>query len=296
MSVAYELVTRNRAGVERRHEYVSALELDPGGVVRLEGRDWLIDTVEPSADGGRARAVAVPARYRLRLRHPDGREELGAFRRFRSDAPRFGHYLTTIEDGQPATWQVADERLDRDEQGEPYLDLVTERDFTELEELPDHQLEHALAGRDDELPAGAVTTLQRAADQGLAAELVALEPGEAPDWEQAERAIDALVFEEIHDDLVEMCGVDTSHDPPETWLDKIKERLRSDFELFRADVEGDHAEIAEWDFRDGRIFASVGSTDDESDPYKGHGWMCRLVDAEALGAAGFVRVRKADLS
>jgi hypothetical protein len=27
----------------------------------------------------------------------------------------------------------------------------------------------------------------------------------------------------------------------------------------------------------------------------GHGWMCRLVDAEVLGAAGFERVRKAEL-
>jgi hypothetical protein len=63
----------------------------------------------------------------------------------------------------------------------------------------------------------------------------------------------------------------------------------------RADVEGDHKEIEEWEFRDGRVFASVGSMSDEAHPDRGHGWMCRLADAGALAAAGFVRVRKADL-
>lgn len=75
----------------------------------------------------------------------------------------------------------------------------------------------------------------------------------------------------------------------------MKERLASDLERFQAHIEGDHDEIEEWSFRDGRIFASVGSTEDEADPDKGHGWMRRLVDAEALGAAGFERVRKAEL-
>jgi hypothetical protein len=76
----------------------------------------------------------------------------------------------------------------------------------------------------------------------------------------------------------------------------VRERLRSDLDRFRGDVEGDHDEIEEWSFRGGRIFASVGTEDDESDPDKGHGWMCRLVDSEALGAAGFERVRKAELA
>ena len=39
-----------------------------------------------------------------------------------------------------------------------------------------------------------------------------------------------------------------------------------------------------------------GSEDDESDPDSGHGWMCRLLDSEALGAAGFERVRKAEIA
>jgi hypothetical protein len=39
----------------------------------------------------------------------------------------------------------------------------------------------------------------------------------------------------------------------------------------------------------------VGSTEDEADPDAGHGWLCRLVDAGVLGAAGFSRVRKAEI-
>jgi hypothetical protein len=75
----------------------------------------------------------------------------------------------------------------------------------------------------------------------------------------------------------------------------VKERLRSDLTSFRADVEGDHDQIEEWDFLGGRVFAAVGTEQEEADPDSGHGWMCRLADSEALGAAGFSRVRKADL-
>lgn len=295
MALKYEVVTRHRAGKERRHEYVSDRDLSPGDIIVLEGRNWLIEWVEPGAGDTPDIVLAKPARYRLRLLHPDGREEVGAFRRVRPDAPRLGHAFTTIEDGQPASWQVTDERLAVDEDGEPYLELVAERDYGELEALPDHELEHALAARDAELPPGAVATLSRAEMAGLAVELVALEAGEAPDWEAAEQYIDALILEEIEDDLVELCGVDPDRDPRDSWLDAVKERLRTDLERFRADVEGDHDEIEEWDFRGGRVFASVGSLEDEADPYSGHGWMCRLVDSGALAAAGFERVRKAEL-
>jgi hypothetical protein len=75
----------------------------------------------------------------------------------------------------------------------------------------------------------------------------------------------------------------------------VKDRLRADLESFRADVEGDHDEIEEWDFLDGRVFAAVGKFDDEAGPDAGYGWLVRLVDAGALSAAGFRRVRKAEL-
>jgi hypothetical protein len=289
------VVTRRRTGKERQHEFASDKQLEPGDVVRLDGRFWLIASIEADA-GQPARAVAEPARYRLRLRHPDGREELGALRRFRPDAPRLGHAFTTLEEGQPVSWQVVDQQLEHDEQGEVYLGFTAERDYAEAEALPNHELEHAFArSRDEELPASVSATFGRAEQMGLSIELVALEPGEEPDWEDAERFIETLVIDEVEDDLIELCGLDPDRDPKDTWLEKVQRRLRSDLAQFRADFEGDHEQIEQWSFRDGRIFASVGSPDDEADPLSGHGWMCRLLDAEVLGAAGFERVRKAEL-
>jgi hypothetical protein len=289
-STRYDIVASTRAGIERVHEYASEEALEVGSVLRLEGRYWLIERVDGT------RATAKPARYRLELRHPDGRVETGAFRRYRPDGPRLGHALATIEDGQAVSWQVVDQRVGRDEDGEPYLELVAERDYNEVEQVPDHELEHSLAGREEEqLPPGASAAFARAEAAGLSMELVALEPGEAPDWEEAERYIDALILEELEDDLFELCGVNTNRDPQETWLQTVKERLLEDLRLFREDVEGDHDEIEEWEFRGARIFVSVGNHADESDPNKGHGWMSQLVDSSALTAAGLQRVQKARL-
>jgi hypothetical protein len=239
--------------------------------------------------------IGKPARYRLQLAYPDGREEIGGFRRYRPGGPQLGHAFTTLEDGHPISWTIDDEELAHDEQGEPYLALTAHRDFDEVEELPDHELEHALAQRDRGLDA-ALGAVDRAASEGLSIELVALEPGEESDWEEAGRYIDSLVFEEIDDDLFEQCGVDVDNEPRETWLDTVKERLREDLERFRGDVEDDHDEIEEWDFRDGAIFAAVGADEDEANPDSAYGWMIRLVDAGALGAAGLSRVRKAELT
>jgi hypothetical protein len=293
MALTYEAAAFTRSGSQRVHTYASETPLGPGDVIRMSGRDWLVERVETDTDP--PRLIMKPARYRLRLRHPDGREELGAFRRWRSDAPGVGHSFSTIEDGQPAAWTVTDTQLARDEQDEPYLDVLAERDFGELDGLPNHELEHALDNRDADIPEAAQATLARAEEAGLAAELAALEVGEEPDWTEAERYIDALQLEEIEDDLLKLCGVRPDSDPRETWLGTVKERLRSDLERFRADIEGDHDEIEEWDFRDGRIFASVGSVDDEANPDVGHGWLSRLVDSGVLTVAGFRRVRKTEL-
>jgi hypothetical protein len=290
----YEVAVQSRTGHERVHRYESVDPLEPGQVLRLEGRYWLVERVDA---GEPDRAEARPARYRIRLRHPDGREEPGSFRRYRSDAPRLGHTFTTLEDGQPISWGVAEGGLAYDPEGDPYLDLVAERDYAELEEgeLPDHELEHALAGGAGRLPEAAAATLSQAEGAGLQSELVALEPGEAPDWDEAQRYIEALVLEEIEDDLFELCGVNVRRDPRETWLSTVQERLRADLDSFRSDIEGDHDEIEEWDFLDGSVFAAVGTFDEEANPNNGFGWLCRLVDAGVLAAAGFRRVRKPEL-
>jgi hypothetical protein len=298
MAIKYELVTRSPAGKERVQPYSTDDPLTAGMVLQLRGRFWLVERVhETDGEGELPRAIAKPARYRLRLRHPDEREELGALRRFRPGSPRLGHAFTTIEDGRPISWQVMDEQLAYDEAGEPFLDLIAERDYAEAEgDIPDHELEHTLEReRDEGLPAGAEATIARAAEEDLDVELVALDAGEEPDWAEARRFIEALIFEEIEDDLFEQCGVDVDRDPRETWVTTVKERLFSDLQAFRDDVGENHDEIEEWDFRGGRIFASVGTYEDEFDPNSGHGWMCRLLDSGALGVAGFERVRKYEL-
>jgi hypothetical protein len=296
--MTYEVVTRLPSGKGRVHRYASDDPLGAGNVLRLGGRFWLVESIEePQGETGVAHALARPARYRIRLRHPDAREELGALRRIRPGSPRLGHAFTTLEQGQPISWQVVDEQLARDEGGRPFLDLLAERDYAEADgELPDHELEHALAVREEEgLPSATDAVLSQAAAQGLDVELVALDPGEEPDWSESLRYIDSLIFEQIEDDLFEQCGVDVDSDRRETWLDTVKERLRSDLEAFRRDVEGDHENIEEWDFRGGRVFVTVGSYEDEFDPNSGHGWMCRLTDSGTLGIAGFARVRKPEL-
>ena len=285
MAFSYTLVMHDRTAREHTRPYTSGAPLVPGSVVLLGGRYWLVERVDDSV------VQARPARYRLTLRHRDGREEAGAFRRFRADAPTVGHQLATFENGEPVTWAVVEQRLARDDAGEPFLESIAERDHGEVESLPDHQLEHALE-QDRDGAVAAAAALARATRTGLAVELVALEAGQAPDWQVASRYLESLILEELEDDLIEQCGVDTRHDPQERWLDTVKRRIRDDLDSFRTDTEGLRNEIEEWDFQGSRIFAAVGSFDDDSNPLSGYGWMCRLVDAGVLQAAGFYRARK----
>jgi hypothetical protein len=285
MAETYDIVTRGRTGVERAHSYTSDDAIEPGRVLRLDGRWWLVSRVEAG------RAEVEPARYRIRLSHQDG-DELGAVRRYRADAPGIGHAFTTLENGYPVGWQVSRATLAADDQG-PLVELVAERD-DEAGTPADHELEHALArapGADERRG-----LLDRAAAEGLSVELVALDPGQLPDWGDARRYVDSLIIDEIEDDLVEQCGVDTRTDPPETWIDTIRARLLADLDSLRADVEGEHDVIDEWEYLDGRIFGAAGKESEEADPGSGYGWLTRLYDAGALGAAGFHRVRRGELA
>jgi hypothetical protein len=235
----------------------------------------------------------TPSQYRLVLRHADGRLERGAIRRLRRDSPRRGHAFSTRQDGASVSWQVVDDRVEQDESGADYLALYAERDYEEGDgSLPDHQLEHALGRPSDDLVAA---TLARAVEAGLSAELVALEPEETADWEEAQRYLETITLDTIGDDLLELCGVDTRRDPEDGWLATVKDRLAADLEAFRADVEGNHDGIEEWEYSEGRVFSSVGSVQDEGRPESAHGWLVRLFDSGVLGAAGFSRVRRTEL-
>ena len=80
LSVTYEITTRDRSAAKRVHGYTTEDALAPGAIVEIGGRSWLVNRI--AGEG----VDAWPARYRLTLRHPDGSEEHGAFRRFRADA------------------------------------------------------------------------------------------------------------------------------------------------------------------------------------------------------------------
>lgn len=281
---SYTFVTHDRMGRAHARRFTGRDQLAPGAVALLGGRYWLVEEV----DG--ATVQAQPARYRLVLRHPDSREEVGVFRRFRSDSPNLGHKLTTVEDGAQIGWVVVEQKLQRDDAGLPFLESVAERDHAETDSLPDHHLEHMLdQQRDDSGVAAAV--LARAAKAGLAIELVGLDSGEAPDWEESARYLKSLILEELEDDLIEQCGVDTRHVPRDRWLGRVKQRLRNDLDHLRADIEGTHGQVEEWEFNGSTIFAAIGSFDDDLNPLSAYGWLCRLVDGSVLQAAGFYRVR-----
>ena len=286
MAVAYEIVTRNGAGHEHVRRYTSEDELAPGSVLVLGGRGWLVDEVEGE------RVQARPARYRLTLRHPDGREEGSASRRYAADAPTLGHRLTTLAGGAPVSWTVVEQRLAHDDAGEPFVESIAERDYTEADSLPDHQLEHAL---DWDL-AVAASTLARAQAAGLAAELVALEPGEAPGLGRG---------------VALPRGADPRGDPGRPARARRRRHpQRPAGDLARhgqaapprrpGRLPGRHRGRRGRDrgvgVPDGRVFAATGAPADEASPLSGYGWMSRLVDASVLGAAGFRRVRKADLA
>jgi hypothetical protein len=241
LAVSYEIVTHDRAGRERVHPYAGEDALAPGSVVPLGGRYWLVVRVEPK------RVQAHLARYRLALHHPDGHRETGTFRRFRADAPSPGHQLIThqlitLEKGVPISWAIVDQRLACDDAGEPFLESIAERDYAEAESLADHELEHTL-DQESDIAGVAASAWARAREAGFAIELVGLEAGQAPDWDEARRYLDSLILEEVEDDLLEQCGVDSRHDPQETWLDTVKQRLRDDLDSFRADIEDRHEEI-----------------------------------------------------
>ena len=119
---AYDIVVVNRAGLRRTIAHTSEELLEQGEVIRLDGRFWIVAEVGSGAITQQVEgpddhhhvaehAVAKPARYRIRMRHPVGQEEVGVFRRFRTDAPRLGHAFATFEDGSPESWEIVEEHV-----------------------------------------------------------------------------------------------------------------------------------------------------------------------------------------
>src|SRR4051812_6206127 len=109
MSFSYTLVIHDRADKTHSHPYTSSEPLVKGAVVLFGTRYWLVYEVSGTIVEARA------ARYRLSLRHPDGDTDIGAVRRFRSDAPIVGHRLATVEEHKPVSWVVMQAVFSRDD-------------------------------------------------------------------------------------------------------------------------------------------------------------------------------------
>ena len=201
-------------------------------------------------------------------------------RRMRPDGPRLGHSFTTIEDGAPVSWSVIDEEFAHDEQGEPFLDLVAERDYGEAEgDLPDHELEHALTARSDEVPDAARERIDEATRLGFAIESSRSSRTRLPDWEEARRYIETLSLDTIADDLLELCGVDTEELAKGHGSKPSSRASATTSSSFSADVKGTTTRSRSGISTTAASSPRVGSVADESDPDRGHGWLCRLLDA-----------------
>ncbi len=206
----YELVHTSRTGTERVHPFATDEPLEPGSFVRYEGRYWLIERLDGS------RAIAKPGRYRLELRHPRrprrGRRLPPLPARRAGDRPHVHHCRgrTAGELGGARTGgSLTTSRTSRTSSSSR---TATTRSSTRTSPTTSSST-RSPAARSSELPASVEEAFARAEREGLSAELVALDPGEEPDWTEAASSIDALILEEIEDDLIEQCGVDPRTDP-----------------------------------------------------------------------------------
>jgi hypothetical protein len=175
--------------------------------------------------------------------------------------------------------------------GEPFLESIAGRDYADTESLPDHQLEHALEQQRDDTST-ADTVLARATVPGLAIELVGLEGSQAPGWDEATRYLDSLTSRNSRT----ICSSNAASIPAAIRGERGWTRPSGAFATISTasapTSERGHDQTEEWDFHGDKIFAAQGSFDDDANPDSGYGWMCRLVDAGDLQAAGFYRVRK----
>ena len=235
----------------------------------LDGRDWLVDAVE---EGDTARVVAKPARYRLRLRHPDGREELGAFRRMRA--------------GQPATRPLVHDARGR---GSRQLGASSRRrsPTTSRTSRSSTSSPSATTARPRATcPTTSSSTRSPASADGSGRRQGVDRRGDAlracrsssPRSSRTRRRTGRRLAATSRPSVstrsrttCSSCAASTRGDDSEgTWLETVQARLRDDLESFSADVEGDHDEIEEWDFhRRPRLRLRGLGPDDEVRPRQG---------------------------
>src|SRR5919204_3200296 len=191
MPRTYEFVHVNRLGHRLTHELVSDDTLEPGAIIRSEGRGWIVDRVEDS------RVFLEPARYRLScatltaIWRPARSAASGPMRR--ALATRSARSSTTRRSA--GSWSRSVSRVtttaSRSTSSPP---TGTTRSATSRRACPSTSWSTPL--RVTTISARPRQGLAEAAEAGLPVELVALEPEEAPDWDEGRRCIDALMIED----------------------------------------------------------------------------------------------------
>ena len=185
--MTYEVVTSISREKERVRRYSSDDPLAPG---ERAPDGWPLLARSRASKGrearpGLPRVLAKPARYRLRLRHPDGHEELGAMRRLRSGSPDgwVTHSRRSRKDSRSAgRWSTSS--LSATSAASRFSTYVAERDYAEAEGSSPTMSSstRSTVRRRGGCRRTPTRRSQRLPREGLDVELVALDPGEEPDW------------------------------------------------------------------------------------------------------------------
>ena len=169
------------------------------------------------------------------------------------------------------SWQVVDERL-ADDHGEPYLDLIAERDYSELRTRRAARARAGARARAQEARRGAARAPPRRGG-GPGRRAGRARGGRGARLGRGRGATSTRWSSRRSRTTCSSSAASTRPRRRETWLDTVKARLRATWSDSGTTSRADHDQIEEWEFRDGRIFAAVGSIEDEADPDRGHGWM-----------------------
>ena len=229
---------------------------------------------------GVERAAAKPGALST-LARPSGRPPRGG--RVPSLRPGFAPARSRLHDrrstAQPISWAVVDERFARDDDGEPSSSSWRSATSPRTRGIvPDHELEHTLARRaEEELPEEATSLLDRADRLGQSVELVALEPGEAPDWDAGPSASSTRSSSRRSRTTCWSSAVSTR---TPTRARRGSPRCRTGF----ARTSGSSAPTSRTISTRSRSGTSAAvecsrrsvTLGRQSDPGSGYGWMCRL--------------------
>ena len=237
-------------------------------------------------DRSRTRQLGLPAPPQPSGRTRGARRRSAGFRPDRSPArPSVHHCSRTGEPGHLGRRPIEQLAQDEARRAVPRPDGRARLRGVRVAARATSSSTRSPASRRDELPPSAGRVSTRAEQTGLAIELVALDARRVAGRDEAVRYIEALGSRRSRTTCSSFAGCVPARtqrhlarhrqDPAVARISRSSASRRQARRTIRS---------RSGSFRDGRIFASIGSQDDESAPDRGHGWMCRLVDAGVLTA------------